>query len=252
MRGVGSEFVGISHFVAVLSDDIARMSAWNMVVFIVVSTVAHLGLGVGISLVLMSVPNKKFRDLIQACILIPWAVPPVVVGFLWRIIYQPQFSPISVLASTLLGVSEISGLDLLSRPNSALMGVIIANIWSVTPFYMLMILARLQNIPLEILNAAAIDGANGFQQFAYVTLPELKGTLGTLAIFDIIGTSVYFDLIWVMTKGGPGLSSEVLATYIYKQAFQKFEFGRASAAGLLLFVIIMVVSSIVAVITRED
>lgn len=248
--GTLGQFAGLREFRTVIANPLFWKAAVNTASFITASTLLHLVLGTAVSLLLMAGVSVRFRNAARAVILLPWALTPVVVALLWRVIYQPQFSPIAVMAERLFGVTNLP-IDFLARPNIALLGVILANVWSVTPFYMLMILARLQNVPVDILEAAAVDGAGSWRKFFNVVLPQLKGILGTLAVFDIIGTSVYFDLIWVMTKGGPANSTEVLATFIYKTAFQQFEFGQAAAAGLMLFAIIIAISSVFALTTRE-
>jgi len=117
------------------------------------------------------------------------------------------------------------------------------NVWHFTPFYMLMILAGLQSIDPALYEAAMIDGANTMQRVFYVTIPQVRRLLFTLGLFDLVTTLVYFDLIWIATHGGPVGSSEVLATYIYRQAFLSFDFGHAAAVGMLLVIVSVTLSA---------
>jgi len=141
---------------------------------------------------------------------------------------------------------------LLANPNWALMAVIIANTWFALPFYMLMILASLQAIPKQLYEAASIDGAGIFHRFRFVTIPQLRNTLITLTIFDFIGAFVFFDLIWIMTGGGPVNSTEVLATYAYRLAFERFDFGYSAAVAVLMFLVMIAFSSVLVPLMQRD
>ena len=114
-----------------------------------------------------------------------------------------------------------------------------------TPFYMLMILSAMQAIDPGLYEAAVVDGANGPQQVFFITIPSIKNTLLTLGMFDFVTTAAYFDLTWIMTQGGPVNTSEIIPTWVYRTAFQSFEFGKASAIGMILFTISVIVSIIV-------
>ena len=133
----------------------------------------------------------------------------------------------------------------LGQPAYALLSVTLTNVWMFTPFYMLMILSALQAIDPGLYEAAVVDGTSSSQQVFFITIPMIKNTLLTLGMFDFVTTAAYFDLTWIMTQGGPVRTSEIIPTWVYRTAFQSFEFGKASAIGLILFLVSVTVSIIV-------
>jgi multiple sugar transport system permease protein len=203
----------------------------------------HTALGFCFALVLNVLPlNTTFIRAMRTVFLIPWAITPTVVAILFRLILHPQVGPIAIfLKST--GSSVLFGP--LGQPDWALLSVTLTNVWMFTPFYMLMILSAMQAVDPGLYEAAVVDGANGLQQVFRITIPMIRNTLLTLTMFDFVTTAAYFDLTWIMTQGGPVGSSEIIPTWVYRTAFQSFEFGRASAIGMILFTISVVVSIIV-------
>jgi ABC-type sugar transport system permease subunit len=133
----------------------------------------------------------------------------------------------------------------LGQVETALLSVTLTNVWMFTPFYMLMTLSAMQAVDPGLYEAAVVDGANGPQQIFFITIPSIRNTLLTLGMFDFVTTAAYFDLTWIMTQGGPVSSSEIIPTWVYRTAFQSFEFGKASAIGMILFSISVIVSIIV-------
>jgi multiple sugar transport system permease protein len=135
-----------------------------------------------------------------------------------------------------------SQIEWLSSPDTALFAVTFINIWSGYPFYMTSLLAGLQGIPTELYEAAEVDGANGWQRFTRITLPQLKPIIISMALLDVIWTTQQFALIWMTTGGGPLGTTEMLSTFTYKLAFSKYQFGTASAAAAIVLVISMVLA----------
>jgi len=240
-------FVGVVNFIRAFQDPIFRESVVHSIWFVVVSVVMHMGLGLILAVFLDQPMNRYYRVTIRTLILMPWAMPPVIVAVIWRIIFHPQLSPI-------LAILEIKGAKwtLLSSPRTSLVGITIANIWFSLPFYMLIIMAGLQTIPQELYEAAAIDGAGAIQRFCWITIPGVRDIVVTLAIFDTIGSFILFDLSFVMTGGGPLTSSEVLPTYIYKVAFTRWEFNYGAAISILMFLIMLGFCSTLYLLYRRD
>jgi len=223
-------FVGLLHYIRTLQDSLFWLATKNTFYFTGVSVLFHLLLGLAFALLL----NKpiKFQKLWRGLHFVPWIFPPVVVAVIWILMAQSEFGLINTILSQ-LGLSKFR-YSWLGRPNTALPMVAIAYIWCGFPLYSIMLLAARQNIPLELYEAAAVDGAGEWHQFSHITIPLLIPTILTIILLDTIWSFRFFDLVWVMTKGGPVHSSEILPTYVYKTAFLEFDFNRgASIAGLM-------------------
>ena len=214
------------------------------------ATTVHLVLGFSFALLLSSVPLRTgFIRTMRTMFLIPWAITPTVVAILFRLILHPQVGPIAIFLKSIGSPVVFAPLG---QTEWALLAVTLTNAWMFTPFYMLMTLSAMQAIDPGLYEAAVVDGANGLQQVFYMTLPMIKKTLLTLGMFDFVTTAAYFDLTWIMTQGGPVLTTEIIPTWVYRTAFQSFQFGTAAAEGMILFVISVTVSVIVLrLINRE-
>jgi multiple sugar transport system permease protein len=242
-------FIGLGNFVRAFQDALFLQTVQQSIIFVLLSATFHVALGLFLAILLNQKMNPIYRVVIRSLILIPWAITPVVVAVIWRLIYNPHLSIIpEILKSLGINIQWM----LLANPTWALPAVALANIWFSLPFYMLMILASLQSIPGEIYEAANIDGANIFQRLRYVTIPHLRNILVTLLLFDFIGAFVFFELIWVMTKGGPANRTEVMATYAYRMAFERFDFGYASAVAVIMFLIMLICCLGVLMIMRKE
>jgi multiple sugar transport system permease protein len=207
------------------------------------ATLLHTLLGFTFALILNILPlHPGFTRTMRTVFLIPWAITPTVVAILFRLVLHPQVGPIAIFLKS-IGSPIVFGP--LGQPQWALLSVTLTNAWMFTPFYMLMILSAMQAIDPGLYEAAVVDGANGSQQVFFITIPSIKNTLLTLGMFDFVTTAAYFDLTWIMTQGGPVNSSEIIPTWVYRTAFQSFEFGKASAIGMILFTISVIVSIIV-------
>jgi multiple sugar transport system permease protein len=206
------------------------------------ATLLHTLLGFTFALILNILPlNSTYIRSMRTVFLIPWAITPTVVAILFRLILHPQVGPIAIFLK-FIGSPIVFGP--LGQPDWALLAVTLTNVWMFTPFYMLMILSAMQAVDPGLYEAAVVDGANGPQQIFFITIPSIRNTLLTLGMFDFVTTAAYFDLTWIMTQGGPVNSSEIIPTWVYRTAFQSFEFGKASAIGMILFSISVVVSII--------
>jgi raffinose/stachyose/melibiose transport system permease protein len=233
--------VGLENFERVFRDPIFYRALLNNFVVVIVSLVVQLPVGMALALVITSpVKAKRF---FRAVYFLPFLMSTVAVGLLWGFIYNPSYGLIN---STLRAV----GLDALAQgwlgqSSTALGAVMVTTVWAYAPFYMIIYSAAISALPAEIYEAAAMDGANKVQQFFRLTLPMLRPAIITTAVLSLIGSIKYFDLVYVMTGGGPSGATELLATYVFKQGFTNREFGYASALAVVLLLISLVLTAVV-------
>ncbi len=232
-----SLFGGIEHFVA-LDNYTAALQSTDFqnglgltLMWTAGSVIFDVILGLIVSLILMErhIVNRIVRPLI----LLPWVLSGVVVAYLWRWMLEGNQSPINVI----LSVFHLGPYHWLAQPGWALASVIIANVWKSIPFTTVMYLAGLSAIPSDLYEAAAIDGANAWQRFRAVTLPGLQHISAVLVLLLTIWTVTFFDVVYVMTGGGPIDSTLILPLLVYKDAFQNLDFGSGSAVAILLALI---------------
>ncbi|MEN6572355.1 MAG: sugar ABC transporter permease [Anaerolineaceae bacterium] len=240
---ISPEFTNFSNYIVILNNPKLGPVLLQTCYYAGVATFLHLFLGFLIALLLNVLPlNFQFIRFARTAFLIPWAISPTVVAILFRLLLHPQVGPFSIMLKQ-LGFTGV--FFPLGDPKLALTAVTLTNVWTFTPFYFLMLLSAMQSIDPTLYEAAVVDGANGRAQILHITLPSIKNTLLTLAIFDFVTTAAYFDLTWIMTQGGPINKSEILSTWVYRTAFQSFEFGKASAIGMLLFTVSIIFTIIV-------
>jgi multiple sugar transport system permease protein len=225
-------FPTLRNYQALAGDEIVNMAARNTATFTVVSVTGHLLIGLGVALLLSQ--QIRGRAVFRNLALLPWMLPPAVVATGWAWLYQ---NPFGMLNPLLTGLGVLGGPRAwLASPDTAMGAVIVANLWRGFPFISLILLAGLQSIPAALYEAASVDGASPVQRFRHVTLPGIRRVLLIAATLDVINTVKYFDLIWVMTGGGPANRTEVFATLIYRVAFQFFRGGRAAALAVIMVV----------------
>lgn len=229
-------FAGLSNYRRFLDDPLFWNAVRNTSIFTVGSVVLHLLLGMGAALLLNR--DIKGRTVFRVIALVPWMFSSVVVAVLWNWMYSPQFGVINDILDR-LGIHSAAEIAWLGDLDLALPAVIFANAWRGFPFVMIMVLAGLQTIPREQYEAADVDGASGLAAFRYVTLPHLRFVIGIAVILDCIWTFRYFDLIQVMTRGGPASATEVLVTLVFRNSFEYFNFGYASAIAVVTFLILL-------------
>ncbi|MGD2127163.1 MAG: sugar ABC transporter permease [Desulfobacteraceae bacterium] len=228
----------LSQYRSLLKDPFFKTTFWNTGIFVSLSVAAHMILGLAVALVLNSaLPAKPIFRLIT---LLPWVVPDVVAGIIWKWMFDPIYGAINdlLLKSGLIQ----SPVEWLSNPKLALFSVILVNLWRGFPFVMLILLAGLQAIPRELYEAAAIDGASKPRTFFHITIPGLRKMIVVALALDIVWEVRRFGLIQAMTQGGPGILTEVLSTYTYKQYFQFFRFEYASAISVVMSAALLLVS----------
>jgi multiple sugar transport system permease protein len=231
-------WVGLENY-RLLVQNPAFWDAFLHTVWFTLGTVGlHLVIGMGLALLLHSRIDTRVRNVFRGLLIVPWLFAPTVAAMIWVLILNPFGVLNGFLAALgILGAAET--INWLGNPGTSLLAVTAVNVWRAFPFAMVMLLAGLQAIPDELYEAAAIDGSGPLQKFRFVTLPSLRGVILTMALLDFIWTFRAFDLVYVMTGGGPVDSSQVLATSIYFDAFQKFRFGYASAEAIAMLVILL-------------
>lgn len=231
--GGGFEYVGFRNFRELWADRLFFKALWNTAVFTLSSVALHVALGLGAALLLNQ--QLRARRLFRVIALIPWMFSSVVVAGTWRWLLNAQFGPVNDLFRR---IGLPSSIEWLGSVALAMPSIILANAWRGFPFVMVMCLAGLQAIPREQYEAAAVDGAATWARFFYVTLPNLRFVLGISAVLDIIWNFKYFDLVMLMTNGGPASSTEVVVTLVYRNAFEFFRFGYAAAQAVVVFLIL--------------
>lgn len=236
----GAGFSGLANYRAIFDDPIFWAALGHTLYFTFMSVVFHLLLGMAFALMLNSnlVPSA-IRSVLRVLYILPWLFTAVIIAVIWRLMLEPN----GVVNNLLMAMHIISTkVEWFSSTRTAIHAVTFANIWAGYPLYMVSLLAGLQGIPKDLYEAASIDGANGAQKFFYVTLPQLKPIIISIALLDFIWTMQVFPLVWMTTGGGPIYSTEMLSTYTYKLAFSRYEFSLASASAILILMISMSVT----------
>lgn len=224
----GVRFIGLDNYIAIWNDPVFWSSLGRTAIWIGVTVPSQLLLGLVTALLLNQ--QFKWRALARSLILIPWALPSVVIGLMWAWIYNPQ---VGLLNDLLLRMGLLqSAVPWLANPSTSLYAIIAALVWQGFPFFAIMILAGLQTIPHSLYEAADIDGASDWQQFWHITLPALKGVLVTAVMLRIIWVANSIDVIYVMTGGGPGYATHTLPLYALKRTYASMDFGYGSALAV--------------------
>jgi multiple sugar transport system permease protein len=234
-------FVGFDNFVTLFADDVYWLSVFNTIVYTVVASVAKFGLGLWLAMLLNE--HMPFKAFIRAIVLLPWIVPTVLsaIAFWW--LYDAQFSIIS-WALIHMGLIK-SNIDFLGDPVNARISVIIANVWRGIPFVAISLLAGLQTIPSSLYEAAVLDGATGWQKFRFITLPMLTPIIAVVMTFSVLFTFTDFQLIYVLTRGGPINATHLMATLAFQRAIPGGQLGQgaALASSMIPFLVASVMFS---------
>ncbi|UGS26053.1 sugar ABC transporter permease [Microbacterium resistens] len=230
----GREFVGLQNIVDVLTGEFFPLLTQTLV-FTLGTTVAPLVIGFGLALAL----NTRLRGakVLRGLMLIPWLIPGVVVSFLWMWIFNANYGVLNAALET-VGLID-SPQAWLANPTTAMIAVIVAKTWQSFPWMMVMLLAGLQTVPIELHEAAEIDGAGTIHRFFSITVPQMSGIIGLVILLEFIWNFQHFDIIYVLTGGGPAGSTQTFATAVYETAFDGFDLGHAGAIGLLWMILLM-------------
>jgi multiple sugar transport system permease protein len=244
--GLGpAEWVGLGNYTELISDGVFWRSLINTVGYAAVTVPLGLGLGLAVAMLLNNA--VWLRDVMRTIYYLPVVISGVAAG----LIAQWMFNENIGVVNELLGLVGLGPVSWQSSPAWAMTSVVLLTLWVGVGFNMVVYLAALQGIPREYYDASAVDGANSVQQFRHVTLPGLGTATVFLAIYGVILSFQAFDLIYILTGGGPGSATEVLGTYAYEQAFSARERGYGSAIGVVLYLLLIVVLSVQFWISRR-
>lgn len=232
--------VGLQNYTTELTNPDFWAAVGRSLSFTVFSTALELLLGVGLAL-LMDQP-LRLRWLLRSLVILPWALPTIVNALMWRWIDHAEYGALNAL---LYQSGLIDGYQQwLSNPDTAMWMVILADVWKMTPLVAILVLAALQGISREQVEAARVDGAGIVATFRYVILPLLTPTLLIVLVLRTMEAFKVFDIIWIMTNGGPANATQSIAIYAYQTAYRGYDFGRGSALGYLIALAIMVLAAI--------
>jgi len=245
--GVNGHFIGLGNFDFERGDSVFIQAFVNTISYTAITTVFKLFLGLVMALLLNQVfPAQRF---FRAALLLPWIIPSVLSTLAWRWMFDPTFSVVNwvIIHSHL----SATGVDWLGKTTTALTSLMIVNVWRGTPFYGIAFLAGLQTIPMDLYEAARVDGASRWQQFRAITVPMLRPVLLVVLLLSTILTFADFQLPFVLTNGAPYSSSHLLATWAYAQAIQGGAMGIGAAISLVLFPVLSIVIAGVLIALRQ-
>lgn len=233
MPWLGKPFVGLENYAEVLADG----RFWSSMGHTLFFTVASVGVELVLGLVLALAMNRTFRGrgLMRAAVLVPWAIPTVVAALLWRFMFEAESGIVNAVLLD-LGLIEEPFVWFI-HSTAAWVPVVLGDVWKMTPFVALLLLAGLQNIDESLYEAAEIDGAGPWQKFRHVTLPLLKPAILVTLVFRTLDAFRVFDLIYVLTGGGPGTATEPIALYTFNSLLQHLRFGYGSALSVIVFLV---------------
>jgi raffinose/stachyose/melibiose transport system permease protein len=236
------KYTALDNFRRLVADQDFLNALRNNVVIIFGSIVGQLGIGYLFALY-FSGRTRKFGNALQAAIFFPAALSPVVIGFVWKIIYARHYGPINTLLGLFIADSRLPAW--LENPDIALFSVLVPIIWQQVGFYMVVFIAGIRAIPTEILEVAEIDGAGWWARIRHIIVPLTRGTWRTCFVLCIAGSMRIFDQVYVMTAGGPGRSTQVLALLTYQTSFSymRLGYGNAMSVGITVLGILFVVIS---------
>lgn len=234
-----SGWSGFQNYRHVFQDSLFWHSFGNTSVYAVVGTAMALMIGLCFAL-LLNLKLGKINTIMGCLYTVPWIISPVVAGFAWKWLLNDNFGVVNYWLSA-LGLAK-AGTSWLGDPHTALFCVMLARVWQFYPFAMVMFLAGLQSIPQDQYEAAAVDGATMFKRFFYITLPNLKTVASVLLVLGVIWSFNDFNMVFVMTRGGPMNSSMVLPVLVREFSFVHFDLGKGSALSVMIFMLLTTLS----------
>ena len=234
------QFVGLSNYIKLAGDSLLWQALGHNLIWVIIGTVAPIAIGLLLGVLIWT--GALGRVVFRTIYFLPVILSEVVVAIIWNWIYHPLFGAVNQI---LRGI----GLDHLARgwlgdPQTALLALLMTAIWSYYGFCFVIIMAGLQNVDISLVEAATIDGANGWQRFIHVIVPQLSHVLTMITAFTLIGGFNVFGVVFVMTQGGPGTATQVIATYTYRKAFQESQVGYGAALSMVMTFLSLVTSYI--------
>lgn len=227
-------FIGLKNYAYIIHDQVFQAAVIQTLEFVSLAVALEFCIGFVLALIL----NQEFRGakIFRFICIIPMMMMPAIIGFIWKFMYHGDIGIINYL----LGLIGIRGPIWLGNSTTAIISIIITDVWQWTPFCFLVLLAGLQSLPIEPFEAAKIDGASRWETFKSITVPMLRPAIIVALLFRIIDSFKIFDYVYVMTQGGPGDATMVMSFYAYRWAFVFQDFGMASAASYLLLIIVSI------------
>lgn len=226
----GTRFNGIDNFSNLFATSGFYTAIWVTLAYLILSTLLMLVVSM---LLAVALARPGASGFLRAIVVMPLVIPPVVAAFTWRFLLHGEFGVLGAYVLPLVGIKG----NILASPNGAMIAIVVADVWSRAPFMFLIFLAALQSIPRDYYEAIRLDGASRLQEFFFVTLPMMRSAIAVALVFRIIDALNTFDLIYVMTRGGPGTSTLTLSLFGWKLAFQSFDVGQAAALGIVMMVV---------------
>ncbi|MFP4612045.1 MAG: carbohydrate ABC transporter permease [Spirochaetaceae bacterium] len=242
------DFIGFSNWNRLVRDAVFWVSVRNNVLLVVLSVVIQLPLGLLLAVYVSS--KLKGTRTLKFVFFLPMTMSAVAIGLTWRYVFDANFGLLNGLLEA-IGLPELAR-SWLGNPRYALPAVVAVVCWQFIPYYMVIFAAALAGIPRDLIDSAAIDGAAPVQTFFRIKLPLLGNTVRMAIILSVTGSLKYFALVFVMTGGGPYHASELMATYMYKQAFSNFRMGYGSTVAVFMFLLSFVVTVLILRIRRKD
>lgn len=234
-NGLGplTNFTGLANYTRALSDRVFLLALGHNLQLIVLSLAIQIPLALGLALLIRGL--TRGRAIFRTIFFMPFVLSEIVTGVIWSFIYRPDGGLVETLFSSIApGFAKTA---LLADPKTVLYALFVVITWKFFGYHMILYIAGLQNIPTEVEEAAQIDGCSRLQALRYITIPLLSSTIRLTIYLSVLGSLQFFDLIWIMTTGGPVNASDTMATYLYKFGFQRFQLGYGSAIAVIMFLI---------------
>ena len=241
------DFIGFDNYIKLMHDTVFLRAVFNTLLFTVSCLIVQFVIGFALALLFQK--DFSFARPVRGLLMIPWMIPMTVTALIFKFMFSTDVGIINYFLKSAGLISD--NIQWLTSPATAMTAVIIANIWIGIPFNTILISTGLTTIPLELYESAAIDGANGRQKFFKITLPLMRTTIESLLVLGFIYTFKVYDMVYVMTGGGPVNSTHLLSTYSYKLSFEMFQYSLGSSAANVLLVILLLVGVVYLKITMK-
>jgi multiple sugar transport system permease protein len=235
--GIPGEFVGLENFARLATDPIFHRVVWNTFVYTIITTILKLALGLWLAILLNR--DFKFKAFTRAFILLPFIVPTVLACFAWKWMFDPTFSVVNWMLFRLGVITQ--AINWLGDGDLAMLSIIIVNVWRGVPFFAISLMAGLQTISPDLQEAAAIDGAEPWQRFIYITWPLLLPVTMVVVLFSVIQTFADFQIVYVLTGGGPANATHLFATYAYQLGVGTGLLSQGAAVSLAMFPLLFLI-----------
>ncbi|MFW2504381.1 carbohydrate ABC transporter permease [Clostridium diolis] len=242
------EFVGFKNYIELFKSSVLLVAIGNTLYYTVVCIIFQFVLGFAFALFFNI--EFTFSKFIRGLVMVSWLIPMTINALSFKFMFSPSGGVINQILMNLHVINQ--PLDWLIQPNSAMWGLIITNVWVGVPFNMILLTTGLSTIPKSIYESASLDGANWFQKLFYITIPSIKPAILSVLMLGFIYTFKVFDLVFIMTNGGPVNATEVLSTLSYKLSFNQYSYSQGSAVANILFLTLFIVSLFYVKLIKED